>query len=460
MRRTLAIVWLTWKAALRFRLFWVLAALLAATVIFLPLLIKDDGTAQGFIQILLAYNLTIVTALLGFSTLWLACGSLARDMEECQIQMIAVKPIARWQIWLGKWLGIVLVDAVLLGLSGFSIYCLLLYRTGKLPPDQQADLRAEVFVARAGLRPPIVDRSAEIEKKLRDKIKENSATPLDAELLRKQITEQFNYGDQIVPPGYRRRWNLDLGLRKNALKDIPLFIRAKFYASETNASGTYACRWLVGPPDTAKELARDMSMAAETFTEFPIPANLFDENGRLTIQVINANNVALLFSLNEGLEVLYREAGFGLNFARGLLVILCWLGLLAALGLAAASFLSFPVAAFLCLAMLLIGFSSGSLQEILDQKSVLGLINTSTGVADNPTIIDHIMLPVFRGLLSIVKLAEAFSPIDSLTTGRSITWFDLGKAFVQVVLLLGGILAAAGMIILSRRKLATAQGTS
>jgi len=32
----------------------------------------------------------------------------AADIEECQMQMVAVKPIARWQIWLGKWLGILL----------------------------------------------------------------------------------------------------------------------------------------------------------------------------------------------------------------------------------------------------------------------------------------------------------------------------------------------------------------
>ena len=47
MQKILAIAWLTWKAALRFRLFPVIAALLLATVVGLPLLLKDDGTARG-----------------------------------------------------------------------------------------------------------------------------------------------------------------------------------------------------------------------------------------------------------------------------------------------------------------------------------------------------------------------------------------------------------------------------
>ena len=34
--------------------------------------------------------------------------------------MLAVKPIARWQIWLGKWLGIMILNLILLALSGAS----------------------------------------------------------------------------------------------------------------------------------------------------------------------------------------------------------------------------------------------------------------------------------------------------------------------------------------------------
>ena len=118
MQPLLAIAWLTWKAAFRFRLFLVVAVLLLGSVVGLPLLLKDDGTARGFTQILLTYTLSTISALLGLSTLWLACGTLARDIEECTVQVVAVKPIARWQIWLGKWLGIMSLNAALLSLSG------------------------------------------------------------------------------------------------------------------------------------------------------------------------------------------------------------------------------------------------------------------------------------------------------------------------------------------------------
>src|ERR1700722_19186705 len=134
MQRLFAIVSLTWKAAFRYKLFWVIAALMLAAVVVLPLLVRDDGTAAGFAQILITYTLGAVTALLGLCTLWLACGTLARDVEECQMQMVAVKPIGRWQIWLGKWLGIVSLNAALLAVAGASIYGLLEWGAPRLPP--------------------------------------------------------------------------------------------------------------------------------------------------------------------------------------------------------------------------------------------------------------------------------------------------------------------------------------
>src|SRR5947207_4424005 len=152
MQQLIAIAWLTWKAAFRFRLFIVLAVLLLASVVALPVLIKDDGTARGFTQILLTYTLTTITALLGLSTLWLACGTLARDIEECQMQVVAVKPIARWQIWLGKWLGIMSLNAALLALAGGGVYGLLLWRATKLPAEERQILRNQVLVARGSAK--------------------------------------------------------------------------------------------------------------------------------------------------------------------------------------------------------------------------------------------------------------------------------------------------------------------
>src|SRR5690349_2543928 len=181
MQRLLAIACLTWKAAFRFRLFIVIAVLLLASVVGLPILIKDDGTARGFTQILLTYTLSTISALLGLSTLWLACGLLAREIEDCQMQVVAVKPIARWQIWLGKWLGIMSLNAALLTISGGSVYGLLLWRASRLPADQQQVLRNEVLVARGSAKQDNFDK--EIDEKtdqiLRERLRKSPVERAD-----------------------------------------------------------------------------------------------------------------------------------------------------------------------------------------------------------------------------------------------------------------------------------------
>jgi hypothetical protein len=431
-------------------------------VIALPILIKDDGTAQGFTQILITYTLSAIAGLLGLSTLWLSCGILARDIEECQLQVVAVKPIPRWQIWLGKWVGIMTLNAALLALAGGSVYALLLWRANRLPADQQQVLRNEVLVARGSVKQPDItkDIDDETDRLLKERLQKNPVTTADLPEVRKQIREQVKAEFQVVPPAYTRVWEMKLGMAKNSLKDRPLQLRIKFNAADANPAPnrTFGGVWRVGVPQkTELYQTEEPSLAADTFHEIKIPANLFDENGLLTVQFINVNDTALLFPLEDGFEVLYPQGSFGPNFIRGLGIIFCWMGLLAALGLAAASFLSFPVAAFFSLALLGMTFASGTMASAVSEGTIGGY-NAEKGI-HGQTPVDFVVIPAFRAALALINLAKDFSPIDSLSTGRSITWSQLGFAFTQIILLLGGILALSGMAILTRRELATAQGT-
>jgi hypothetical protein len=122
----------------------------------------------------------------------------------------------------------------------------------------------------------------------------------------------------------------------------------------------------------------------------------------------------------------------------------------------AASFLSFPVAAFFSMAVLAVVLSSGTLAETVQSGSV-GVGNEEKGIAGHSAA-DVVLIPMFKGMVSIAYLVKGFSPIDSLSTGRNITWGELGAAFGQIILLLGGITGGIGIVLFSRRELATAQG--
>ena len=151
--RIRAVVKVAWKAAFRFRVFWVMAVLLVVSVGVIPLIVKGDGTAEGLTQVLVTYTLTMITAVLATGVLWLSVGTLARDIGESHIQMIAVKPIARWQIILGKWVGVMSLNLLLLAVGGAVVYGLVEYRANKLTWDRLEELepRSDLEIAQMAL---------------------------------------------------------------------------------------------------------------------------------------------------------------------------------------------------------------------------------------------------------------------------------------------------------------------
>jgi hypothetical protein len=199
-----------------------------------------------------------------------------------------------------------------------------------------------------------------------------------------------------------------------------------------------------------------MSLAPDAYHEIEIPPGLFDDQGRMTIAFGNVNDTTLVFPIEDGIEVLYRQGGFLVNFIRALLVILCWMALLASVGLAASSFLSFPVAAMASMAVLVLAFSTATLSSVVTEGTVMGW-NDETGHVGS-SVIDAFAVPVFHVLLSVIRFAKDFSPIDAVSTGRSISWGTVGLAGFQIVLVLGGVCALLGMFLFTRRELATAQG--
>jgi hypothetical protein len=462
MHRILTIARLTWKAAFRYRLFWVMAALLAAAVVGLPLVLKDDGTAKGLTQILLTYTLSAITVLLGSATLWLSCGTLARDVEECQMQMVITKPIARWQVWLGKWAGILALNAMLLALSGAAVFLMLQWRSQRLSPDEKKVLEHEIFVARAPARERVPDLTPEIERLAADWRKKNPAaaatlTADDAKQLDTQIAAAARSEVERVDPGTYRLWLINLSRLPPSVRQQPMQMRVKFHVADPNPAATYQIRWRVGPTNSPQAQFVDQLLPPDSFQETILPP-LLDANGNLCVICLNANDTALFFPMEDGFEILYRENSFGVNFARGLAVILCWLALLSAVGLASASFLSFPVAAFCSLAILLVGLSTGTLNSVQEQKSIFSYTGEKPPLLAK--LVDNISVPIFVALLKIINLVESFSPVDALSTGHSVTWGQLARAVAQIVFLMGGLFCLIGILLFNRRELAATQSNS
>ena len=169
MNKVFAIAGIAIRNAVRSRIVIILLGVLVLAIVGLPLTVKGDGTLTGQARILLGYTLGLVSFILSLATLWAGCAAVSLEIQERQIHLIVTKPVRCAQIWLGKWLGLLILNAALIVFSGTVVYFLLRWtaRPEKMSAEQRAELRDNVLIACTVLKPePIrVDDAARAELK-------------------------------------------------------------------------------------------------------------------------------------------------------------------------------------------------------------------------------------------------------------------------------------------------------
>ena len=503
----------TLKAAVRYRFVVVLGLTLLVIVFGIPLLLKSDGTAKGTVQLVLTYTLGSTTALLGIASLWMGCGTLAREIEDNVMQMVAVKPVARWRVWLGKWLGIMLLNAALMVPTGLAIFFFINARANstELSEFEKAKLQNEVLVSRSSVREPKRDFSisrqkaydyallvAEAKSQYTEKeqafqmtvtgpehilsfrpeyprLVEQAQNDPSAEILAKLDELERNAvrlskaSYEIVLPGQSQFWEFQIDTNiVDEVNQKPIYLRFKFNADDEYDPKSHTLWFSIGegtnkrwPPEgTFKEMKRGSSAFHEEQLPIGIVPDKGPQNGLVRVHFMNRNSERpIIFLMEDGPMILYHDGGFGMNLFRGLLIIFFWLGLISAIGLMASSFLSFPVATFMSLGILLISASTGTLEQIIDEGGITG-INHETGKKDESSMLDAAAILFAKGAVKITSAIWGYSPVDSLSDGRTIKWTTLLSAFVWIILVMGGLVMAVGAYMFHRNELALPNPTA
>src|SRR4030042_2957264 len=99
-------------------------------IVLLPLMgvsMTGDGTLKGRLQTFVSYSFSLTSFLLSLLTIVVSVYSLTSDIQQRQIYTVLTKPIRRFQLLLGKLLGIIMLDVVLLILFSAVIYAVIIY---------------------------------------------------------------------------------------------------------------------------------------------------------------------------------------------------------------------------------------------------------------------------------------------------------------------------------------------
>ena len=455
MRSIWAVAINTLKQAVRMKIAVVFIILLIVLLPAMGVSMTGDGTLKGRLQTFVSYGFSLTSFLLSLLTIVVSVYSLTSDIQQRQIYTVLTKPIRRFQLLLGKLLGIILLDVALLVLFSAVIYAVIIYtpKFYRASQAERAQADNEFFTARAGLIPPEVDVKQEVKDTYK-RLEETGQLPPDVtdnkisrENYKKNLEQSIKLGKRAVAVGHELVWEF------NNVKPLDpnqsLFIRFKYDVSVNPPDLQVFGKWFAGDDRQLKYGTKvqtpiytsDRKDLIRTFYEIEVPADSVAEDGYLAVGFFNVpiNNTVVIFPPEDGLEVLYKADTFTANFLRAVLLILFRLIFLACLGILASTFLSFPVAILFCLAIFFTGTISGFCLESFDYLS---------------RNLSSVYSYTVRPIVQLLPQFDKFSPAKFLVPARLLSWSLLAKVVFSLICIKAVLLWLAALLIFSYKEIA------
>lgn len=428
------------RAPLRSRFVFALLALLGAAVLLLPVQLKGDGTTAGTLRMLLAWTLGAAVALLSVSTLWAGCAAVSGDVEAKRHAGAAVSSARPFELWLGRWLGLVALDAAVLAVVLVAVFVQV--RARGLGP---ADTAVRTYLP---LDPASFE--TEVDRVLDDAIallppdKRPDGDPARRAAMRESVRNDLG-GDAFLPlePGRERHWVFRTPGGRDPGPAAFEFSFMSSYGENQGVRGSLSLR----RPDGTTIAERDVTTDDSGYVRIDLIAGALA--GADAVEAVFENResedgAAVLVRHDRAARLSVPAGGLPANLARSGLAVLALLSLLAALGLTCGCAFSFPVAAFAASAICAMVVVSGGGAFSADEPAPHGGVSAA---------IRPFARRVARALDAATAPYDRTEAIDRLGDGVAVSGGGAVRAFaldgVALPLLLGLLGAAA----LRRREL-------
>ena len=464
------------REAMRLRIAVGFAAVAIVVIPLIPHWIDETSQLRYQVQTYLSSSLDIMYLVCAFLTIFFGCATVAFEIRDRQAWTTLTKPVSRLSWLTGKWLGLVVLNAAILGVCTLAMVSFLAQVRSRPPMDpiDGAAAHDEVLVARSGGR-PVYNELAVDEVKLRvteiiradpnfrADIEEGRRTEIEVQrTLARAVREEHMQLQRIVPPGTEQVYLFEgLGYAREAKANLSL--RYKFYAGASDPHALYPVIFFLGPEGDETWVDRQF-VAAQT-NVISVPADKISPDGTLRIRVANLRydpnapggqemffpgGASIMFD-PDGLELMYKVGDFGPNLLRAQLVNLLKLSFVAMIAVTLSSFLSFPVA---CLVVFTV-FASGSIAPYLATSIDEYRIRTESGAL-------KMVEAVIRSIASAVEFSvRAFGEARAngpLVEGRLVPWSMVAWTFLLIGVAWSGVMLVLGFAVFRRKELAIYSG--
>ncbi len=451
--RIAALAGLTLRDAVRSRLLISLGAILVIGLIGLPLLISGDNTLTGRLQVILNYTLRFAITMLSIVTLWTACGGVSSEIQDRRLYLVLTKPVHRHELWLGKWLGIVALNALLLTLTGLIIGVMTWHTLLTSPESATAkrQAREQFLLARQALLPESPISRDQALSSAGALVKSGRAPAgMDAVQVATELMKELKNARFVIAPTGTVRFVYHLSTPCTGFHDGILNYKIESSRPERN------------PIHAIWDIQAAGGMALHlTVTNYPglpnrllIPGSVMQGAPSLTLSYhrLDRSSPATLFMAQNGQEpeLLIPSGSWAMNLSRGLFMILCRLAFLSALGLTAGCLLSTPVAVFVAFFVMVLLTMSGYVESVATSGA---FYTPHEGAALSQTWLDKIILGQFKGLNRVTQPLLRLDPVPLLEEGRRISWLLTAHAVAWLVGLYTAVTALIGILLFNRREL-------
>lgn len=459
MRRAVTIARHTVRSAFHSRPFLVLAIVVVLLTPLLPWLLRtsERQTLEDELKLVITYSLALTQVILALITLFLGATVLTEEIAGRQIFILDSKPIKRWEIVAGKFLGLVAINFILLVVMTGVNYGAIRIAVG-IGADNEAEaaaVRSALLTARRSIRPEPPQYLARAERMYEEKLKggELRQDVVREEYIRTRAQELQREAER-VGPGQSKTWIVENV--PPPVGDRRLTLRVRYTDRHALDENTGDVFFVIGESGVSPEVYRGAHpIAPNSYFEFQIPYDAVipaerGEGGTLKVMATNIDpeRITMVFEDRDALEVLVPAGTFAGNMARGMVLIFMQLIFLCAVGMLFSSFVSMPVALTGAFTVYMLMVVSGLAETVMGSMTA-GRMPETLGQAGH-----YARNLFFQTLFTLVPSAERYSPVEPLSTGRFVPWSRVGSGILWVVLLRSGLCVLAASIVFSLRELA------
>ncbi len=473
--------------AVRMKVSIVLIVLLILGLTVLPGVLDAEQPLRYRVQTFFQYSISGMFWVLAVLTLAFGVASITSEQRDKVLWQTITKPVASWQYLLGKWIGLVGLNAVLLlvGASGIFLFAEYLRQQpaigeqeayiaesgSGMPTEDRFILETRVMTARrsVGIEIPkefSVDHP-DFQRAVREYIEnqrltdpEFATTPDELDKVVSDLHESQLRIYRSVPAGGRRVYRIP-GLKHAKENNTPLTLRFRIDAQGNRPDIFYDMSFVILSADNPTPITKRMGLGY--FHNIPLDPAMIGDDGAIELQVYNGalfidpsgalgirpNPTAVSIPEN-GIEVSYKAGSYRMNYLRVMLVLLVKLAFLAMIGIAASTFLSFPVACLVAFGVFLLAEMSGFLVVAAD-------VYGSTGKHGEFLWYKWVTSGLTDFLGNLFRVYSDLKPVRRIVDGRLMPWSSVA-AGTLVLLSTTALLFAVAVAVFRKRELAIYSG--